>query len=333
MAETVNLNELLQKMKVKDSSLHMSSQKVSPPNRKTQVEQLLRPLRFICSDIIRAMEDQNGEAREKKLQGLKQELLMSKQSKIPPRFSLPPSAPEDLKRLLETQTDRVRLTDEMNQTYLMALSDMIESIKGIQSTAKKMYQKKAKKINQMESNWNKRADNISRNHHGIVTKNQRIIEKDWVRLVKQNHALETLAGGGSATHRLELAQELGSQPTDTCIGRAKVYDKSKAVHETVHWRLRDTVDSVTSAYLKRLKDEHQKTVRQHTSNATCRGRDHIATATSDYNVADTPLKYEVQLLQNALENNHISSHAVTQYTLTRLEHQDKKYRLKIAALL
>ena len=96
MAKTVDLNELLQKMKVKDSSLNTSSQKVSPPNRKTQVEQLLRPLRFICSDIVRAVEDPNDEAREKKLQGLKQELLTSKQSKTPRLFSLPSSAPQDL---------------------------------------------------------------------------------------------------------------------------------------------------------------------------------------------------------------------------------------------
>ena len=166
------------------------------------MEQLLRPLHSICSDIVRAVDDPNDEAREQKLQGLKEELLMSKRSKAPQRFSLLPSAPQDLQRLLEIQMDRVRLTDEMNQKFSMAMGDMIKSVKRIRSTAKNTYLKKAKKINQMESTWNKRADNIARDHHSVVTKNQRIIEKDWVRLVKQNHALGTLAGGGSATHRL-----------------------------------------------------------------------------------------------------------------------------------
>ena len=163
MAEIVNLNELLQKMQVTDNGSIQSPMVVNKITKQEIREKVaeerptLRPLRFICNEIVRAMENPNVEEGSKKLKHLKEELKIGKgTNKISQQFSLPPSAHPSLTQLFKTQMERVNATDRMNQKYVSAIADLMQSIKGVRSKTENMYKKKATNIHKLENTWNKR---------------------------------------------------------------------------------------------------------------------------------------------------------------------------------
>ena len=288
-----------------------------------------RLLHFICNDVIRAYCDTNKNDSINKIKSLQKELRSNKVLPKSTSFVLPSNASPDLKKLFQIETERMNETNRLAEKCMSAIKTMKNTVDTVRTTTSKWLTEKKKLIEKKVTNWNKKADNIARKQLKTVINNQKIVEKDWAKIVKTNNNFETLRGG-SATHRLELANDLGYEASESCFARAKKYDTSKNIHETVHWRLRDTVESVSNNILEKAINENEKTVQQTISNAAAKGQEEIQEALIAYKLKDTTLKYESEMLQSQLKKQGISTNAILHQIINQLEHFNKKHRLMLA---
>lgn len=355
MATTIDLNELLQNFELKNSIPKTSSNLKSEDNinsvvshRTIGVLQLKqdtqspkttkkgrtheRPFQNICSDIVQAFANTDIEEGDNTLKQLKEELLQGKKGKET-TFSLTKTSDPDLRDLYTTGQKRINATQSLADACIASVARARSHIQGVRGKTKQILTTNEKMTSQKRASWNKKADDISKKHMKIVSDNHRIIENDWNKMLKQNESLSTLQGGGSALHRLDMAKEMGYASSETCIGRAKIYDKSKTVHETVHWRLRDVVDNVTNEYMKRVEKENKKNLETITAQAISNTKESIRKAVSDYYIEDAPLKYEVGMLHQALKEKSTPSQAVTHSILDQLQFIESQNRVRLGKML
>jgi len=344
MTTTINLNDLLKNFELKNTIPENTFVKETPKDTDThktvgllcikeQSPNAQRPFQSICNDIVRAFSDPNIEEGNKRLTQLKRELLRGKKGKKEINFSLTGMSDVDLKELYKTEKKRIDASQRLANVCVATVDQVQSDVRSVREKTTRLLSEKETLVDTKRVSWNKKADKISKKHLKIVSNNHKIIEKDWNKMLKQNEVLESLQGGGSALHRLEMAQELGGTPSETCIGRAKIYDKSKAIHETVHWRLRDVVDNVTQEYIDRIQKENETNLTRITAKTIADAKESIRKATSDYYIEDSPLKYEVEMLRRVLKEKGVSSQAVTQSIIENLQYVEGKNRHRLGAIL
>lgn len=293
-----------------------------------------RSIPHICHDIVNMILDEgSGRAEE-----LKKELRRKKASALSDKEGYSPlaSSDPDLIELYETERKRAILTQQLADSCIAAVDKVQKNVSSVREKTKRTSSLSDNLVKTKRDAWNRKADQISKKHIKIVTKNHRIVEKDWQRLLEANEGtknLQSLQGGGSAEQRLTFATEFGCQPTDTCIDRAKIYDKSKAVHEAVHWRLRDVVQNVTTDYAKRAEEINRSNMERFVQTAVMEARNSLRQAESEYVVSDAPLKYEVNMLREALKERNVPSRSVTHSILGDMERKDAQNRQRLARLL
>ena len=127
-----------------------------------------------------------------------------------------------------------------------------------------------------------------------MTGRLRRVETDWAALVAGNERPSPLQGGAAEdpVHRLETAKTLGTDASESTFARARDYGRAKRAHESVEWRLADTVRHVTEEYLARSRATVEHGLRALTQ-ATIEGaKARIRKAVADYNVGDAGLRHE-----------------------------------------
>jgi hypothetical protein len=345
---TIDLNELLQRIEVENtipdkiSSLEgggataathetvgVLKLKPTPPK-----ETKTRSIPHVCHDIVNMILD-GGSSR---VEELKEELRRKKDLALADKEGYSPlaSSDPDLVELYETERKRAILTQQLADSCIAAVNKVQKNVGNVREKTKRTSSLSDKLVKTKRDAWNRKADQISKKHINIVTKNHKIVEKDWQRLLEANEGeknLHALQGGGSAAQRLNFAKDLGCQPTDTCINRAKIYDKSRAVHEAVHWRLRDVVQNVTTDYANRAEEINRSNMERFVQGAVMEARNSLRQAESDYVVSDAPLKYEVDMLRQALRERNVPSRSVTHSILRDMERTDVQNRQRLARLL
>ncbi len=352
MATTIDLNELLQNFELKNTIPKKESSKNVEANKNlnssprtvgvlqlkqdTQAPKTTkpprRPFQNICNDIMQAFANADVQEGDNRLKQLKEELLQGKKGKET-MFSLTGTSDPDLRDLYTTGRKRIDATQCLADACIASVATARSRIQGVREKTKQILATNEKMTSKKRASWNRKADAISKKHMNIVSNNHRIIENDWNKMLKQNESLGTLQGGGSALHRLDMAKGFGYAPSESCVGRAKIYDKSKAVHEAVHWRLRDVVGNVTNEYMKRVDNENRGNLEIITAQAIFDAKERIRKAVSDYYVEDAPLKYEVDMLHQALKEKSTPSHAVTHSILDHLQFVESRNRLRLGKML
>lgn len=158
------------------------------------------------------------------------------------------------------------------------------------------------------------------------------VEKDWNRLVEVNDKIQMLSGGGPALKRLDYAKSFGAIPSESTVARAKDFDDKKILHENIHWRLRNSVESVSAKLLQKRESENERNVFNCTSDSIIRGKAKIRNAITKYNVEDSALKYEVDMLQQALMRQNVSAKTVLHNILAHIEYNDHTNRSSLSSL-
>ena len=323
MTSFVNVDELLKNIEK------------SPVNANTDILPSInnyRMLHFICNDVIRAYCDTNEKSSENKIKSLQKELKLNKVLPKNSPFVLSGNADADLKNLFEIENKRIEETNKLAENCIRAITSIKNTVDTVRASTSHWLKEKTKMIKEKVDKWNQKADTIAKKQLKTVLKNQKIVEKDWAKIIQNNKRLETLRGG-SATHRLELANEFGYDASESCFARAKKFDTSKNIHETVHWRLRDTVENVSNNMLDAATKENEKTIKQTISNAAAKGQEEIQEALIEYKVKDTALKYESEMLQAQLKKRGISTNAMLHQIINQLEFYNKQHRLKLAKII
>ena len=328
MEESIDLNELLQHLQKKEEKSNDVSSEQSNP-----VETILRPIQFICNDIIKSYGNTNVEQGNVDLNNYKKELVTRTKKKPIGLSNFPSSTHSDLKKLYEIQMKRLTLSNILAKECTDAVSKVKKSVERVRKETLKSFDQYKTNIENACEVWNQKADDISKLNNRTVKGNHMQIENDWNRLVENNDKIQVLSGGGSALRRLDLATTLGSTPSESIVGRAKQFDEKKSLHENIHWRLRNSVDSVSANLLQKRREENERNVLNSTSDAIIRAKAAVRDSITHYTVEDASLKYEVDMLQQALSGKNVSTDSVLHNIMLEVEWNEYKNRQTLSALL
>jgi hypothetical protein len=325
MEDSIDLNELLKKLQNKDELSEATSSGL-----KQEEESILRPIQFVCNDIIASFGNANVVEGNAQLKNYKRELYTARKKK-PLTLSVFNSN-ADLKKLYDIQVKRLHLSNELAKECTDAVIEVKNNVKGIRKQTIDSFEKYKKQITTATDKWNRTADDISTLNNKSVKGDHMKVEKDWNRLVEVNDKIQMLSGGGPALKRLDYAKSFGAIPSESTVARAKDFDDKKILHENIHWRLRNSVESVSAKLLQKRESENERNVFNCTSDSIIRGKAKIRNAITKYNVEDSALKYEVDMLQQALMRQNVSAKTVLHNILAHIEYNDHTNRSSLSSL-
>lgn len=327
MEDSIDLNELLEKLQNKDEV----SKESSTNNLDNEEESIRRPIQFVCKDIIVAFGNTDVEVGNTQIKNYKKELYTSRKKK-PLTLSVFNSN-EDLKKLYKIQMKRLQLSNELAKECTNAVVRVKRNVNGIRQQTLDSFEKYKKQINASVDKWNRTADDISTLNNKSVKSEHMQVERDWNKMVEVNDKIQMLSGGGSAMKRLDYAKSFGAKPTESTVARAKDFDDKKILHENIHWRLRNSVDSVSSKLLEARSRENERIIFNCTSDSIIKGKSQIRDAITKYNVEDSALKYEVDMLQQSLQGKNVSTDTVLHNIMMQIEYNDHTNRASLSSLI
>ena len=117
------------------------------------------------------------------------------------------------------------------------------------------------------------------------------------------------------------------------MARAKDFDDKKIVPENIHWRLRNSVESVSAKLLQKRSSENERNIFNCTSDSIIKGKTQIRNAITKYNVEDSALKYEVDMLQQSLQSKNVSTKTVLHNVMMQIEYNDHTNRSSLSLLI
>lgn len=327
MEDSIDLNELLKKLQKKDDLPEESSTSVLDDEE----ESIRRPIQFVCNDIITSFGNTNVEEGNAQLKIYKKELYASRKKK-PVTLSVFDSN-ADLKKMYDIQMKRLKLSNELAKECTNAVLTVKNKVKGIRKQTLDSYEKYKKEINTAVDKWNRTADDISTLNNKSVKSEHMNVERDWNKMVEVNDKIQMLGGGGSALRRLDHAKSFGVNPSESSVARAKDFDDKKIVHENIHWRLRNSVESVSAKLLQKRSSENERNIFNCTSDSIIKGKTQIRNAITKYNVEDSALKYEVDMLQQSLQSKNVSTKTVLHNVMMQIEYNDHTNRSSLSLLI
>lgn len=328
---TASIENIMNNIRLKRKQPNAAQQNIAPVNHTE------RPLQLICYDILSAYSARDPNEGDARLKALKEELKggKSKTKNIlgGTKFTLNVCSNGELQRLLEVQRKRVNISNAMESACVGAVTRVGKKVSSDRERMKSWLKKREQIIETRRQTWNSKADQLAKKHGRIVSENRRVVEGDWNSLVGQHQSLKLVGGGGSTSERLEVAKTFGVDPTESTIGRAKTYERSKSVHESVHWGLRNAVEKVTEAYTAESRENMNDTIFNTTNDTINNGYQLVRDAIAEYNVADVPLKYETDILQQGLNRQGITTVAVMSATLEELVNTNRANRATLQKIL
>ena len=335
ISTTVSIENIMNNIRLKRKQKVASV--VAPQNIAAPADHVERPLQLICYDILSAYGVRDPNEGDTRLKALKEELKGGKSRADNvlggKKFTLNNVSNGELKRLLELQRKRVSISNAMENACIAAVAQVSKKVSSDRERMKSWLKKREQTIEAKRQKWNNKADQLAKKHGKIVSENRRVVEGDWNNLVGRHQSLKLVGGGGSTLERLEMAKTFGVDPTESTIGRAKAYERSKSVHESVHWGLRNAVEKVTDAYAAESRENTNDTIFNATNDTINNGHQRIRDAIAEYNVADAPLKYETEILQQGLNRQGITTVAVMSATLEELVNANRENRATLQKLL
>lgn len=337
ISTTVSIENIMNNIRLKRNQKN-ASVVVAPQKIATPADRVERPLQLICYDILSAYGVRDPDEGDARLKALKEELTKVGESRTDnvlggKKFTLNNVSNGELKRLLELQRKRVSISNAMENACIGAVAQVSKKVSGDRERMKSWLKKREDTIEAKRQKWNTKADQLAKKHGNVVSENRRVVEGDWNNLVGRHQSLKLIGGGGSTLERLEMAKTFGADPTESTIGRAKTYERSKSVHESVHWGLRNAVEKVTDAYASESRENTNDTIFNATNDTINNGHQRIRDAIAEYNVADAPLKYETEILQQGLNRQGITTVAVMSATLEELVNANRENRATLQKIL
>lgn len=335
ISTTVSIENIMNNIRLKRNQKNASG--VAPQNIAAPAGRIERPLQLICYDILSAYSVRDPNEGDARLKALKEELKggEGKTNNIlgGKKFTLNNHSNSELQRLLELQRKRISVSNAMESACIAAVAHVSEKVSIDRERMKSWLKTREKTIEARRQKWNSKADRLAKKHGKVVSENRRIVEGDWNNLVGRHQSLKLVGGGGSTVERLEMAKTFGVDPTESTVGRAKTYERSKSVHESVHWGLRNAVEKVTDAYAAESREHTNDTIFNTTNDTINNGHQRIRDAIAEYNVVDAPLKYETEILQQGLDRQGITTVAVMSATLEELVNTNRENRAALQKIL
>ena len=93
------------------------------------------------------------------------------------------------------------------------------------------------------------------------------------------------------------------------------------------------VSSVSSKLLEARSRENERIIFNCTSDSIIKGKSEIRDAITKYNVEDSALKYEVDMLQQSLQSKHVSTDTVLHNIMMQIEYNDHTNRASLSSLI
>ena len=216
-------------------------------------------------------------------------------------------ADNDLKSLVDLQQQRCNALHELNANTVALLEKVITGVRKEEKRISRWHTQKNHALETQRAAWYKRADVLAEERGNQMSANHANIEMEW-----QNLA-QTFPRGSAARNIMEATipsfenrQELsGGDVQSSVMRRAKQTDQFTSNVENVHWKLRNTVDSLIDAQ----KEKHRKAAQQALLSVS-KGMIHDARASvlawkAAHSAKDVHARHRTEVLESSLRNKQI----------------------------
>ena len=242
--------------------------------------------------------------------------------RVPPTMRTSVGMGADLENLVRIQEARMHSLMKLNEMAVATAEHTTKELRKEEAVIQEWVEKEVRELEKKRATWHGKAEELVAEKGSQIATSRVALEKEWDDFARNmpptSHARRIIQSNLPLQQRAHLA---GGGATDTMISRVRRDADVFSGVQNVHWKLRQSVDSLIDHMIASTRNSGKKALHSVSAGAVGSARQSIQTAHAQYKAQDATEKQRADVLERSLDAKQVPYAHLMGYCANRLEAQ------------